>query len=612
MEETREQLDLSLLSLTAIIESSDDAIISKSLDGIIHSWNPAAERMFGYSVNEATGKHISLIIPDDLHLEEAIIIRRIKNGERVDHYHTTRCRKDGSCISVSITISPIKNSSGEVIGASKILRDITEQKNAEQKQAILASIIDSSDDAIISKTLGGIITSWNRGAENLFGYSGSEILGKHIKVLIPADLEAEEDIIINKIRKGERIQHYETIRKTKEGLNIFVSLTVSPIINRKGEIIGASKIARDITRQNIAEEKQAMLAAIVDSSDDAIISKNLNGVILSWNQGAEKTFGYTEKEIIGKHIFTIIPERLRSEEELIISKIRNGERINHFDTIRKTKDGSEKNISITVSPIKNSNGRIIGASKIARDITERINVEKQLREFTEKLQALNNAKDDFIGMASHELKTPLTSINAYMQLLQRNLVSDRDRGFVDKTVRQLGRLSNLVSDLLDVSKIQAGKLMLNFETVSLHGLLNESIEIVQNTVTSHHIACDFSVSDTTVTVDKHRIEQVIINLLTNAVKYSPESEKIIVTAINTAQDVIISVKDFGIGISRDHAEKIFSRFYRVEGLAPTFSGLGIGLYIAHEIVERHGGEMWVESQVGKGSTFYFKLPVKQQ
>jgi PAS domain S-box-containing protein len=243
--------------------------------------------------------------------------------------------------------------------------------STSELRAWLAAIVDSSDDAIVSKTLDGVITSWNRGAERLFGYTATEAVGQHIFLIIPRDRREEEEGVLARLRRGERIDHFETVRQTKDGRLIDISLTVSPIADAQGRIIGASKVARDVTARLQRDELRARLAAIVDSSDDAIVSKTLDGVITSWNRGAERLFGYTAAEAVGQHIFLIIPTDRREEEEEVLARLRRGERIDHFETVRQTKDGRLIDISLTVSPIADAHGLIIGASKVARDLTER-------------------------------------------------------------------------------------------------------------------------------------------------------------------------------------------------------------------------------------------------
>lgn len=241
------------LTLAAIVASSDDAIIGKNLDGIVTSWNAAASRVFGYNPDEIIGKSVLTLIPPELQFEEAEILSRIRSGNRIQHYETQRLHKSGHRVDVSLTVSPIKDDTGRVIGASKIARDITERKRSDEARLRLAAIVESSDDAIIGKDLQGIITSWNPGASRIFGYSSEEIVGKSILELIPSELWDEEPVILSKLKAGQRIEHYETVRLNKDGTRINVSLTVSPIRNSSGLVIGVSKIARDISQQRKAQ-----------------------------------------------------------------------------------------------------------------------------------------------------------------------------------------------------------------------------------------------------------------------------------------------------------------------------------------------------------------------
>ena len=376
------------LRLAAVVESSDDAIISKTLEGIITTWNPGAERMFGYTAEEAVGKHVTMLFPPDRLAEEQMILERIRRSEPVRHYESVRVRKDGTPLNVSLMVSPIKNGDGQVVGASKIARDITERKLAEQLSSRLAAVVDSSDDAIISKTLNGIITTWNTGAERTFGYTAAEAVGRSILMLIPPERAHEEDEIIARLKRGQRIDHYETRRVRKDGKLIDISLTISPIKDRSGNVVGASKIARDITDKKLAEELRFRLAAVVESSDDAIISKTLEGVITTWNSGAERTFGYTAAEVVGKSITILIPVERLHEEAMILGKLRRGERIQHYETERIRKDGTRIDVSLTVSPIKDAHGNVIGASKIARDITERKRADELLRRSEAELRSV--------------------------------------------------------------------------------------------------------------------------------------------------------------------------------------------------------------------------------
>ncbi|MBK0378477.1 PAS domain S-box protein [Mucilaginibacter sp. SD-g] len=468
---------------------------------------------------------------------------------------------------------------------------------------MLAAIIMSSDDAIISKTLDGIITSWNPAAERLFGYDAKEAIGQHITLIIPDDRLNEEKFIIRQIASGKKVDHFETLRQRKNGQLVPISLTISPVLNSKGKVIGASKIARDISARQQADEKQARLAAIVDTSDDTILSKTLNGIITSWNKAAVRMFGFSEAEAIGRHISLIIPEERIDEEDFIIGEIRKGNKVAHFQTIRQRKDGSLVPISLSVSPIIDKNGNIIGASKIARDISGE-------QELYRKLKEINAKKDEFIALASHELKTPLTSINGYLQLLEQRISDKKSKDFVQKMRHQVTRLTELVDDILDVSKIEAGKLKLHKAEFDILKVVKNTIDLIANANPGHQLALHTSVKFCNLKGDEHRIEQLLINLLTNAIRYSPDSNKVEIFVSTEQDDVKIGVKDFGLGISQEKLPNIFSRFYRVDDSDTSVSGLGIGLYLCYEIVTRHHGMIWAESKPGFGSTFWFTLPIK--
>ncbi|MEO8721465.1 MAG: ATP-binding protein [Ginsengibacter sp.] len=384
----------------------------------------------------------------------------------------------------------------------------------------------------------------------------------------------------------------------------------SDSIKVKSIKVTSGLLAKKSKKNLINEKKQATLAAIVDSSDDAIISKTLNGIITSWNQSAKKMFGFTEKEAIGKHISIIIPDDRIQEETMIIESVRSGKKIDHFETIRKAKDGTEIHISLAVSPIKNSAGKIIGASKIARNIPFRIEAEKQREIYTQKLQELNKYKDEFMVMASHELKTPVTVILANLEILKEIMGKDNNIGFVDKTLKQAVKLSLLIGNLLDVSKIQSGKLELDLSVFNLNLLVKEITDNLQRTTKNHQLIFNSNAEELMVRVDREKMGQVIINLITNAIKYMPMPGKIIIDAYRKKKNIIVSVADTGIGVPEKDLKNVFLRFYKGSGAASSFSGSGIGLFISSEIIKAHGGKIWAKSAIAKGSFFYFSLPAE--
>ena len=303
--------------LAAVIDSSHDAIITKDLSGIIQTWNKSAERMFGYSAEEAVNQPIFLIIPPDLHAEEASLLARLRSGEPIETYETVRRRKDGRLIDVALTVSPVRDANGTLIAASKIIRDITERKQANrtiaQVQGLLSLIVASSDDAILSKDLNGTITSWNRGAERMFGYTAEEMIGSSILRIIPPDRHSEEAAILSKLRRGERIDHYETVRRKKDGRLFDISITVSPLTDEGGNVVGASKIARDISEQKRAQralhESEERWRVTLESIGDAVVATDASAEVTFVNQVAAGIMGRPIEDIQGRPLAWVICSR---------------------------------------------------------------------------------------------------------------------------------------------------------------------------------------------------------------------------------------------------------------------------------------------------------------
>jgi PAS domain S-box-containing protein len=490
----------------------------------------------------------------------------------------------------------------------------------DQFQALLQEdvynrLINRLPVAVYTTDKNGVLTYYNAKAAELWGqsprvndekirYCGSLRLFDIDGTFVPHDRCPMADVL----QSHQDIQAQELQIERPDGSRITASVNICSLYE-DGKFIGAVNVFQDITAQKKMKEVNWRLAAIVESSDDAIVSKTLDGTVITWNRGAENIFGYSAEEIIGQPITTIIPTEHHCEEEMILQSIRSGKKVDHFETIRIAKDGRRIPVSITVSPIRDEHGCIVGASKIARDISEQLANREKLKELNKQLKRYNKYKDEFIGMATHELKTPIMVIKSNLELLNLMLQEEKFKPLINKTLENVEKLSGLVSDLLDVSKLEAGKLQLNYSTFNINKVLRESIQNIRLTSASHRIELNEQAENIAVHADEQRIEQVFVNLLTNAIKYSPDANRVEIEVWTESDKVCISVRDFGIGIQKNQLEKVFSRFYRVRGLAPSFSGLGIGLFISKKIVERHGGTIWVDSDIGKGSTFYLNIPV---
>jgi PAS domain S-box-containing protein len=623
---TMPNLTPSTALLQGVVESSDDAIIGETLDGLICLWNPAAERLFGYAPAEAIGQGAQLIVPEHLLAEAQRTRTRALGGTRVEHYETIRSSKDGRPIDVSLTLSTIRDVDGVLVGLSQILRDVGNRKESERRFAHLAAVIQSSDDAIASKDLDGIVQSWNPAAEQLFGFTAAEMVGQSIRTIIPPNRWLEEDEMLRQIRNGQPVEHFETIRQRKDGTLIPISLTISPIRAAGGEIVGASKIARDMRGRAVLEREKNRLGAIVDSSDDAIVSKDLNGVVQTWNRAAERMFGYTAEEAVGRSITIIIPEDRLHEEDEVLSRIRHGQRVDHFETIRRRKDATLIPISLTVSPIHDHTGRIIGASKTARDLSAlrayATTLEQTVRERTASLEreqeALRTAgeamrlKDEFLATLSHELRTPLNAISGWLQVIRSHAVPDSMSRGLTAIERNAGLLTRLIADLVDVSRIVGGTLTLRVQPTDVRRVLEAVLDSLRPVVETKRLSVTIEAPDELepAAVDPDRFHQMVWNLLSNAAKFTPPNGRISVRAEPVDSMIGLSIADNGPGIRAGFLPRVFDRFSQQDaGMTREHGGLGLGLAIVRHLAEMHGGSVSVTSTEGEGATFCIRVPI---
>ena len=441
----------------------------------------------------------------------------------------------------------------------------------------------------------------------MFGYRAAEAVGRPITLIVPEERHAEEEHLRAQARTGLGIEHYPTVRRTRDGELIDVTLSASPVRSETGEIVGVRTVARDVTRTKRLEREAFRLAAIVESADDAIVSKDLNGVIQSWNHGAERMFGYTPQEVIGRSITILIPEDRLAEETEVLTRIRAGLSVEHFETVRRRKDGSPIDISLTVSPIRTTTGEIIGASKIARDISEA----RRLRQVAEEASRL---KDEFLAVLSHELRTPLNTVLGYARMLRREdsrMVGDLRVRALDALERNADTLSRLVGDVLDTSRSVTGKLRLDLVTVPVDEIVNEAVRTVAPSAHAKALALEVHCEPgLLVRADRDRLQQVLWNLLSNAIKFTPSHGTVSLRTRREHGSIVIVVHDSGIGIAPEHLPHVFQRFWQAHtGASREFGGLGIGLALARLLVEMHGGTIAADSPgAGAGATFTILLP----
>ena len=382
---------------------------------------------------------------------------------------------------------------------------------------------------------------------------------------------------------------------------------------------GATTATTTSAGLGVSANAPAYLAAIVGSSDDAIISKDLNGIIQSVNAAAERMFGYRADELIGRNIRLLIPPERQDEEDLILGRIRRGERVDHFETVRVAKDGRRVEMSLSVSPVRDASGVVIGVSKIARDITEQnraiaererlLEAERAARAEAERA---SRVKDEFLAMVSHELRTPLNAILSWTELMIRGREDPKilERG-LDVVARNTRVQAQLISDLLDISRIVAGKLRLENQNVDVASIVSDAVDTVRHDASAKQISITTSLhAGGPIAGDAARLQQVVWNLLSNAVKFTPAGGHVSVTLREIRNHAIITVADDGTGIAADYLPYVFDRFHQADrSTTRKFGGLGLGLAIVKHLVELHGGTVHAASEgPGRGASFTVAIP----
>lgn len=455
-----------------------------------------------------------------------------------------------------------------------------------------AALVNSSNDPIISKDLSGNILSWNRAAARVFGYAEREIVGQSILHLVHPDFQHEESEFQRKLRAEEPIDPYETTWVRKGGGNIPVSITVYSVRDETGHVIGASKIVCDLSERKQTDESRFRLAAIVDSADDAIISKDLNGIITSWNEGAQRMFGFTAEDMVSQSILRLIPERLQYEEDEILRKLRAGQRIDHYETTRRKKNGEDIDVSVTISPIRDGSGRVIGASKIARDISDRKRMERMLIQ-SEKLAATGR----MAATIAHEINNPLESVMNLIYLARHHSAeSGKAHQYLLTAEEELERVSHIARQTLGYYKDTGSP-----AEVFLHQLIENVLAVYNSRVTALGIAVDLQFNDLQkIMVSRGEMLQVFSNIIANAIDAMRHGGSLKVStrklAGATGDGIQTVIRDSGTGIKQEHLERIFEPFFTTKGDL----GTGIGLWVARQLVERRGGQISVASSTEQG------------
>jgi PAS domain S-box-containing protein len=453
----------------------------------------------------------------------------------------------------------------------------------ENWRSLLAAIVESSNDAIISKDLNGVITTWNQAAGRMFGYRADEIVGRPLLTLIPPDLHSEEDVILGKIRSGERIEHFETSRVTKSGRRFPVSVAILPVRDDAGQVVGASTIIRDISEHPHGEEESFRLAAIVESSEDAIISTDLDGLVTSWNKTATAMFGFTAEEIAGQPLMRIIPVEQQLREREMLDRLKLGEKIERYETVRVRKDGQTVEVSVTVSPVRDAEGRIVGAAKIAHDISERKRIERLLIR-SEKLAATGR----MAATVAHEINNPLESVLNFVYLARRNTPpQEKAHAYLLSAEGELDRVSQIIRRVLGYYSETSRQ-----NEVYLHEILAEALAVYQAQLYAGGISVDCRYEDHhRIAVHWNEFAQVFSTILADSMQVLPRGASIsfdIEDAIGPEQDgVQVVVRLRAPGFEREILERAFEPLASVQSKISS----SVGLMLARELLEKRGAQI---------------------
>jgi PAS domain S-box-containing protein len=491
------------------------------------------------------------------------------------------------------------------------------RRRIEASQRWFTAVLNSIGDAVIATDAQGRVIFLNPVARTLTGWDSQEAAGKPLTEIFRIINEATRESVENPVTRVLREDIIvglanHTVLIGRNGTERPIDDSGAPIKEQGGATTGVVLVFRDVSERQQAEAVRARLAAIVESSDDAIIGKDLDGVIISWNAGAERLFGYTTAEAVGRPITLLVPPDRRSEESEILARLRRGERVEHFESARIAKDGRMIDVSVTISPIGESSGRIVGASKIARDITERKRLEQRLKHQLDELAAAARHKDEFLAMLAHELRNPLAAINSAVHVTTLTAAREQLDWCMDVINRQVKHLSRLIDDLLDVSRITRGKIQLRKEPLDMSPILRGAIELARPLIEErqHKLSVAIAPGSLPTEGDPVRLEQIITNLLTNAAKYTENGGQVWLSAERDEEAIVIKVRDAGIGIAPEQISRLFELFAQGDrSLARSEGGLGIGLTLARSLAEMHGGHLTAASAgPGRGSEFTVWLP----
>ena len=500
----------------------------------------------------------------------------------------------------------------------EVQRRIVVERALAERDRELRDFLENAIEGLLKVGADGTVFWVNNAGRELLGCDDAQCIGRSIEDfhLEPADAADS----LRRLLAGETLKDHATTLCRLDGTIRHVRITANAQWDA-GKLIYSRWFIRDVTHERLAESARGHLAAIVESSDDAIVSKTLEGIIRSWNRAAERLFGYGAEEAVGQPITLIIPPERVPEEQLILEKLRRGERIEHFETVRVAKNGRRIDVALTISPIRNAKGTIVGASKIVHDISERKASEQaqqrtiaELKRAEEALREGDRRKDEFLAVLAHELRNPLAPIRYAVAMGKKEARTEAERLQAEAIIeRQAAHMGRLLDDLLDVSRITRGTLSLRRSTVDLASVVAAAQESARPLIEArnHTLSVRLPEKPLRLVADPVRLAQVLANILINAAKYTDAGGRIELEATRADDELVVAVRDNGIGISAEMMPRVFTLFAQASpALERSEGGLGIGLALVRGLVELHGGTATARSPgVGQGSEFIVRLPL---
>jgi PAS domain S-box-containing protein len=577
--------------------------------------NEKMAEMLGYQREDIIGKFLwDFADEEDKDIFKGKLAARKQGIDEV--YELKLTRRDGSYFWVLISAKASFDECGNFAGSLGMFTDITERKKMEEALRLSnlynRSLIEASLDPLVTIGRDGKITDVNNATEQITGFSRDDLIGTDFSDYFTEPKNAR--IGYQQVFIAGEVRDYPLEVQNRDGHIIPVLYNASVYRDEHGEVIGVFAAARDITELQKAEEKIQALANAVESSDDAIITMAFDGIIASWNKGAEQVYGYLAEEVLGKNISILEPDDLKGDIKQLIEKIKQGERIQYYETLRLKKDSTIINVSLTHSPVFDISGKLVDVSIIARDITDKRIAEKLLQD-KQMAEVSNLTKSEFLASMSHELRTPLNSIIGFSDMLQEKMYGDLNKKqmrHVENISKSGNHLLKLINNLLDISKIEAGKMELIYKDFELAAKLNMIRNILYPIADIKNINIEIDVDSNLgiICADEDKFVQIMCNIVDNAIKFSYENSPVKIGARKKGDMVEIMVKDTGIGIKAENQNKLFKPFSQINSFSSRKSqGTGLGLSLVKQVVHIHGGYVWFRSNPNEGSTFAFVIPV---